>query len=46
MDAYSSEKKITSEEVKVFLKRLLDINEDKKVYVLLDNARFHLSKEI
>lgn len=44
IDAYSAKQTITSEEIKTFLKRLLDINLDKKVYVLLDNAGFHVSK--
>lgn len=44
IDAYSAKQAITSEEVKTFLNRLLDINIGKKVYVLLDNARFHVSK--
>ena len=44
IDAYSAGHIISSEEVKVFLERLLKINEGKKVYVLLDNAGFHVSK--
>lgn len=44
IDAYSASQMITSEEVKSFLERLLDINVGKKVYVLLDNAGFHVSK--
>lgn len=44
IDAYSAKQTITSEEVKTFLERLLNINEGKKVYVLLDNAGFHVSK--
>lgn len=44
IDAYSAKQMITSEEVQVFLERLLDINPGKKVYVLLDNTGFHVSK--
>ncbi|WML34704.1 transposase [Clostridium sp. OS1-26] len=44
IDAYSAKQVITSEEVQTFLERLLDINAGKKVYVLLDNARFHVSR--
>lgn len=46
IDAYSAEKGITSKEVKEFVERLLDINKGKKVYILLDNAKFHVSKTI
>lgn len=46
IDAYSAKQKVTSEEVKVFLERLLKINLGKKVYVLLDNAGFHVSKDM
>lgn len=43
IDAYSAKHGIKSEEVIHFLKRLIDINKNKKVYVLLDNAKFHTS---
>ncbi|CUU46554.1 IS630 family transposase [Clostridium beijerinckii] len=46
IDAYSAQHSIKSHEVEVFLERLLDANPGKKVYVLLDNAKFHTSKEI
>lgn len=46
IDAYSAKHSIKSHEVEVFLERLLDANPGKKVYVLLDNAKFHTSKEI
>lgn len=46
IDVYSAKQSITSREVKTFLERLLHINENKKVYVLLDNAKFHVSKEM
>ena len=44
IDSYSAKQVITSEEVQIFPKRLIDINACKKVYVLLDNADFHVSK--
>lgn len=44
IDAYSAKQGISSEEVQIFLERLLHINAGKKVYVLLDNAGFHISK--
>lgn len=46
IDAYSAKHSIKSHEVTVFLKRLLKAHVGKKVYVLLDNARFHTSRLI
>ncbi|OOM11767.1 transposase [Clostridium saccharobutylicum] len=46
IDAYSAQHSIKSHEVTVFLKRLLKAHVGKKVYVLLDNARFHTSRLI
>jgi hypothetical protein len=46
IDAYCAKHSIKSDEVEIFLERLLEINEVKKVYVLLDNAKFYTSKEI
>lgn len=46
IDAHSAEYGIKSEEIIHFLKRLLDTNKNKNVYVLLDNAKFHVSNLI
>jgi len=46
MDAYPAKHSIKSHEVEVFLERLLKIHVGKKVYVLLDNAKFHTSRII
>lgn len=45
-DIYPSTKSITSKEIKVHMQHLLDINEDKKVVIFLDNARTHKSLEM
>lgn len=42
-DVYSSNKSITSEEVKSHLEYLLEINPGKKIVVFLDNAKNHTS---
>lgn len=42
-DIYSSDKSITSREIKIHLKYLLEINPDKTVVVFLDNAKTHTS---
>lgn len=42
-DIYSSQKSITSEEIKNHLEYLIEINPDKKVVVFLDNAKTHTS---
>jgi transposase len=43
VDAYQYKTKITSDEFIYFAQHLLDINENKKVYIILDNARIHKS---
>lgn len=45
-DIYPSTKSITSKEIKSHIQQLLDINEDKKVVIFLDNARTHNSIEM
>ncbi|WP_432402135.1 IS630 family transposase [Wukongibacter sp. M2B1] len=45
-DVYSSDKSITSQEIKIHLEYLLQINPDKKVVVFLDNAKTHTSSAI
>ena len=42
-DVYSSEKSITSAEIKSHLEYLIEINPSKKVVVFLDNAKTHTS---
>lgn len=42
-DVYSSNKSITSMEIKSHLEYLLEINSGKKIVVFLDNARIHTS---
>lgn len=46
IDAYPAQHSIKSREVIIFLERLLKTHADKKVYVLLDNAKFHTSRLI
>lgn len=46
MDAYSANHPITGVEVKIFLQSLLDRNPNKKVVVIMDNARTHNNKLI
>lgn len=46
IDAYSARHSIKSTEMGIFLERLLEINDGKKVYVLLDNAKFHKSEKM
>jgi transposase len=45
-DVYPYSTSITSDEFIVFLQRLLDINPDKKVYLILDNAKIHKSSTV
>jgi len=45
-DVYPYSASITSDEFIVFLQRLLDINSDKKVYLILDNAKIHKSSTV
>jgi len=40
-DIYSSSHSITNKEVCKFFDYLLEINQDKKVYIIMDNARTH-----
>ncbi|WP_369819407.1 transposase [Tissierella sp. P1] len=42
----SSDERITSNEIIKFLKDLLDINKDKRVFIIWDNARIHTSKAV
>lgn len=43
---YSSDERITSNEIIKFLKELLDINKNKRVFMIWDNARIHTSKAV
>lgn len=43
VDVYTSKKALTSDDVRIFIERLLEINTGKKVYLLLDNAKIHTS---
>lgn len=43
---YSSDERITSNEIIKFLKDLLDINRDNIVFMIWDNARIHTSKAV
>lgn len=45
-DIYSAQQSITNVEIKDFLEHLLELNPDKKVYVVMDNARTHNNKKI
>lgn len=45
-DVFNSTKSITSNEVKDFLQYLMDINPNKILYVIWDNAKFHTSRFI
>ena len=44
-DVYPSTKSINSEKTITFLERLIEINPEKKVYVIWDNAGTHTSKK-
>lgn len=46
MNIYSSDERITSVEIIKFLKNILDVNKDKKVFIIWDNARIHTSKAV
>ncbi len=46
VNLYSSEKNITSVEIIKFLKDLLAINKNKKIFMIWDNARIHTSKAV
>lgn len=46
VNVYSSDKRITSIEIIKFLKDLLEVNKDKKVFMIWDNARIHTSKAV
>lgn len=46
VDVYNSKNTITSVETIDFLQHLININPNKMVYVILDNAKFHTSKAI
>lgn len=41
---YSSDERITSNEIIKFLKDLLNINKNKRIFIVWDNARIHTSK--
>jgi hypothetical protein len=43
---YSSDERITSNEIIKFLKELLNINKNKRVFMIWDNARIHTSSAI
>lgn len=45
-DIYSHNQSITALEVEHFIERLLEINNDKKVYIILDNAKPHTASSI
>lgn len=45
-DIYSAKQSITSEEIQSFIKHLLERNPNKKVYLVLDNARTHNNAKI
>jgi transposase len=44
VNVYSSDQRITSIAIIEFLKNILDVNKDKKVFIIWDNARIHTSK--
>ncbi|WP_454055492.1 IS630 family transposase [Clostridium sp. Marseille-Q7071] len=46
VDAYPYNTSITSDNFIAFLQHLLDLNENKKIYMILDNARIHKSKTV
>lgn len=46
VDCYSYDVSIDSSKIIAFLERLLDKNENKKIFVILDNAKNHKSKAI
>ncbi len=45
-DVYSAKHTITNQEIQIFMEHLLDINPDKKVYLVLDNASTHNNGKI
>lgn len=45
-DVYSAEQSITSQEIEIFIQNLLDRNPNKKVHIILDNARTHNNARI
>lgn len=45
-DIYSHKHKKTSNEIQVFLDYLLELNKDKKVYVIWDNAGPHTASNV
>lgn len=45
-DVYSNKQSITALEVEHFIEHLLQINSNKKVYIILDNARTHTAHSI
>lgn len=45
-DIYSNNHSITALEVEHFIEHLLQMNDDKKVYIILDNARIHTAFSI
>jgi CMP-2-keto-3-deoxyoctulosonic acid synthetase len=46
VNVYSSDEKITSSEIIKFLKDLLDINNNKRVFMIWDNAKIHTSNAV
>lgn len=44
VNVYSSDERITSNEIIKFLKDLLNINKNKRIFIIWDNARIHTSK--
>jgi transposase len=46
IDAYPYSETINSDKFIKFLQRLIDINEGKKVFIILDNAKIHKSSSI
>lgn len=45
-DIYPYNASITSDQIIVFLQHLIEINEGKKVFLVLDNAKIHKSKAV
>jgi transposase len=42
-DVYSNKRTITSNEIQIFLTRLIEMNKGKKIHVIWDNAKTHAS---
>lgn len=46
VNVYSSDERITSNAIIKFFKKLLNINKNKRVFMIWDNARVHASKAV